>query len=137
MIKSAFEQLKNDEGFSAVIYKCTADKNSIGYGRNLDDNPLTIKEAEYLLNSDLEKIARQAQKLSFYPRLSPERRGVIINMIYTMGLSRFKRFKRMIAAIYIEDYEMAAREMLDSLWHRKLSETGSERAIRLAKIMNG
>jgi lysozyme len=130
-MKSAVQQLKEDEGFRGNVYKCSAGKNTIGYGRNLDDNPLTKYEAEFLLNSDLEKIVDSLSDLPFYPRLSPRRRGVVINMTYNLGLPRFKQFKRMIAAMYLCDYELAAVEMLDSKWAKQVG----DRAIRLAEIM--
>ena len=131
MSKSTLDQLKEDEGFSGNVYECTAGKITIGYGRNLDDNPLTKSEAEFLLKNDLEKVARQAQKFPWYKTLKPERRGVIINMLYNLGLTRFKGFKNMIAALYNEDYVKAAEEMLDSKWANQVG----FRAKRLANIM--
>ena len=130
-MKSAVQQLKEDEGFRGNVYKCTAGKNTIGYGRNLDDNPLTEDEAEFLLNSDLQKIVANLSDLPFYSRLTPQRRGVVINMTYNLGLPRFKQFKRMIAAMYLCDYELAADEMLDSKWAKQVG----NRADRLAEIM--
>ena len=133
MIKSALEQLKEDEGFRGSIYQCTEGKNTIGYGRNLDDNPLTREEAQFLLENDLEKVARQAQKFPWYKTLTSERRAVILNMIYNLGINRFKQFKLMIAALYVEDYELAAKEMLNSKWAKQVK----GRALRLSMIMKG
>ena len=50
------EELKKEEGFRAKVYKCTAGKNTIGFGRNLDDNGITYEEAEYLLKNDIKMV---------------------------------------------------------------------------------
>ena len=134
-MKSVLEQLKEDEGFRGGVYQCSEGKNTVGYGRNLDDNPLTKREALYLLNNDLDKISRQASKFPFYRYLTPNRRGVIIQMIFTMGESRFNGFRKMITALSRKQYGIAADEMLDSKWHRKLTELGSDRAYRLSETM--
>lgn len=47
------EQLKRHEGFSAKPYFCTANKLTIGYGRNLDDVGITESEASELLRQDI------------------------------------------------------------------------------------
>lgn len=125
------EQLKIDEGFSAKPYVDTVNKLTIGYGRNLDDNPLTEEEAEYLLLNDLKKVKRQAEKLNYYSELNQARKGVIINMIYNLGINRFLGFKNMNKAISHKNYHLAAIEMLDSKWANQVG----QRAIRLAKIM--
>jgi len=130
-MNTAIEQLKIDEGFRGRPYKCTAGKTTIGYGRNLDDNPLTKEEAEYLLKNDLQKVAKEATKLGWYADLKPERRSVIIQMIFNLGLPRFLKFKKTIQAIKDKDYNTAAIEMLDSKWARQVG----QRANRLAEQM--
>jgi lysozyme len=128
---SALEQIKIDEGFRGKPYKCTAGKVTIGFGRNLDDNPLTRAEAEFLLNNDLKKVAKQASRFGFYQKLNTTRRAVIINMIFNLGLSRFSQFKKMISALESNDYAEAATQMLDSKWAKQVG----DRAIRLSKEM--
>ncbi len=128
----AIEQLKIDEGFRGKPYKCTEGKTTIGYGRNLDANPLSEEEAEYLLKNDLNKVLKDAVKLSYYSELNPKRRAVIINMVYNLGITRFKKFIKMNAALAARDYDLAAVEMLDSKWAVQVG----DRAIRLSDQMS-
>lgn len=39
------ERLKIHEGFSARVYQCSAGRNTIGYGYNLDANPQGLSAA--------------------------------------------------------------------------------------------
>lgn len=128
---SVLEQIKIDEGFSGSPYLDTVGKNTIGYGRNLDDNPLTEEEAEYLLKNDLKKVSYECCKLSYYSELSMERRSVILNMVYNLGMPRFKKFKRMNKALSDKNYLLASIEMLDSKWAKQVG----DRAIRLSEQM--
>lgn len=130
-MKSAIEQIKIDEGFSGIPYLDSVGKQTIGFGRNLDDNPLTQEEAEHLLKNDLEKVSYEACNLPYYSGLSPERRAVIINMVYNLGMSRFRKFKKTNKALSDRNYLLAASEMLDSKWAKQVG----DRAVRLADIM--
>ncbi len=42
--------LKQDEGFRADPYKCPAGRWTIGYGRNFEDNPFSLKELVHILH---------------------------------------------------------------------------------------
>ena len=42
-------QLSSDEGSRSHVYKCTSLKNTIGKGRNVDDNPITTYEWNFIL----------------------------------------------------------------------------------------
>lgn len=128
---SAIEQIKRDEGFRGKPYKDSAGKVTIGYGRNLDANPVTKEEAEYLLKNDMQEVLHRAVKLPYYAKLNPSRRAVIINMLFNLGYTRFRNFKRMNAALIVHDYNLAAIEMIDSFWATQVK----GRATRLAKQM--
>lgn len=127
------EQLKIDEGFSGKAYIDTVGKLTVGYGRNLDDNPLTEDEAEYLLLNDVMNTQKELAGRPFYDRLCKERQEVIENMTFNMGLPTVLKFVGMISAIEESNYNQAAHEMLDSKWATQVG----DRAIRLAKIMRG
>lgn len=132
MTPEGINQIKIDEGFRGEPYKCTAGKTTIGYGRNLDANPLTVTEAEYLLMNDLtlvEKVIKS--RCGFFEKLNDARKDVIINMTFNLGLNGVLKFTNMIAAIEADDYERAAVEMLDSRWARQVG----KRAERLSQLM--
>ena len=119
--------LKKHEGFRGKPYRCTADKLTIGYGRNLDDVGITKEEAEYLLDNDIEQATFDA--LSIFPLLksySETRQAVLINMVFNLGKTRFRGFKNFIKAVKSEDWERAAVEMEDSLWYKQVGKRAKE-----------
>ena len=44
--EALIEELKRDEGVVFTLYKCSAGKNTIGVGRNLDDRGITEDESD-------------------------------------------------------------------------------------------
>lgn len=125
-IEKLINQLKRHEGLRIKPYKCTANKTSIGYGRNLDDNGISIYEAEMLLQNDVNHILRQLETVIWYMLLDDVRKAVIVNMAYNMGIQGMLGFKKMIAAIQKQDWETVAKEMLDSDYGRELKTRATE-----------
>lgn len=124
-------ELERDEGLRLHPYECTAGKLSIGVGRNLDDVGISREEAMHLLANDVRRVIAECELFPWYHRLDSTRQRVVANMLFNLGLARFKGFKNMIAALREHDYEKAATEMLDSKWARQVG----ARAERLAKMM--
>lgn len=129
------ERIKTHEGYRRKPYLCPAGKLTIGYGRNIEENGITEAEASFLLDNDI-KISEAECRRAFrwFDNLDEIRRGVIVEMHLNMGLKRLKTFKKMLSACEKQDYELVAREMLNSLWARK--QVG-KRAETLANIMKG
>lgn len=126
------EELKKEEGFSGKVYKCPAGKNTIGFGRNLDDVGITKEEAEFLLKNDIMKCDRELSELiPFYDKLNPARQYVIISMCFNLGFAGLLKFKKMLTAIREEDFTKASIEMLDSKWAYQVK----SRALKLSAIM--
>jgi lysozyme len=142
------DALKRDEGFRANPYLCSLGALTIGYGRNLEANPLTGAEwralwdngdiavslseegAQKLLKAGIGAVELQcATTFKWWGRLDRPRQEVLTNMAFNMGLPRLLGFRNMLAAIAAGDFAIAAEELLDS---RYAKQTG-QRAQRLAE----
>lgn len=140
------EQLKKHEGFRAQVYQCTAGHNTVGYGYNLDANPLKltpfeiseikkngIKEAtaNYLLLRMISRIEEKLDELNWFQSLDEARRSVLINMAYNLGIAGVLKFKSMIEEIKRQNWQKAAEQMIDSAWAKQVG----NRARELSKQM--
>lgn len=131
------DQLKRHEGFRGNYYQCTAKKKTIGYGRNVDNNPfskkelkmlgrvdfnsvpMTKEEAEKLLKNDVNKTIELIKDRLPWDELSDARKAVCVNMAFNLGITGFLRFRNMQRALRKHCYKEAAIEMADSLWHKR------------------
>ncbi|MGF1850115.1 glycoside hydrolase family protein [Vibrio lentus] len=116
----ATTMIKKHEGLRLKPYRCSVGKLTIGYGRNLSDNGITLEEAEQLLQHNIDEVIQQAQTLPFFSALNEVRQAVIVDMIFNMGLPRFQEFKKTIALIEQQAWQAAANEMLNSRWARQV-----------------
>ncbi|PNH91344.1 glycoside hydrolase family protein [Vibrio diazotrophicus] len=123
--------IKKHEGLRLTPYRCSSQKISIGWGRNLQDNGITLEEAETMLQHDVGTAIKEAESLPFFASLNEPRQAVIVDMIFNLGLPRFGMFKKMIAAIEKEHWHVAADEMLNSRWARQVG----KRAQTLSEMM--
>lgn len=118
MKQETFKQLKDHikeyEGLSNVLYKCTSNKVSIGYGRNLEDVGISKDEAEYLLKNDIDIALDEVSEHFDMPNLPEPAQIVLVDMCFNMGISRLLNFRNMIQAIQEDDWDKAADELLDS-----------------------
>lgn len=141
------EQLKRHEGFRERVYKCTANHDTIGYGYNLDANPLALsnyeivgfrkngiskENAETILKIHVSQIETTLTKsFAWFENLNEARRAVLINMTFNMGLVGLMAFKNTLRMIEAGDFEGAATNMLKSKWATQVK----GRAYELAKQM--
>ena len=127
------EELKRDEGKSpdGCGYKCTADKWTIGYGHNIEDNPIPEHIAEALLSHDIGQALAQCERFAWFYLLNGVRKRIIVNMVFNIGFNGVCNFKKMIAAIEDKDFDLAADEMVDSKWYKQVG----ERAQRVVAMM--
>lgn len=119
------------EALRLYPYRCSADKLTIGVGRNLDDKGISKDEAFYLLESDIADVLEDCGRLDYFNSLDPARQLVVADMVFNLGLARFLRFVKFNAALAIHDYTLAAHEMKDSRWFTQVG----RRAKKLHKIM--
>ncbi len=131
-MKAIEKQLIGHEGLEQKVYRCPAGKLTIGVGRNLEDKGITEEEALFLLKNDIAECEEDLRSIfSEYDALDESRQRVLIDMRFNLGPSRFRLFKKMIAAVKGKDFSRAAGEMKDSNWYRQVG----KRAETLAKMM--
>ena len=120
------------EGFRQFVYKCPAGKLTIGYGLNLESTGVTKGQASYLLNDEIKDYPKQLREIikNFYT-LSVNRQAVLIDMAYALGMRGLSKFKIMIKALELNDFEIAANQILDSVFAVK----AKNRAYELSEIM--
>ena len=118
------EMLRKHEGVETHAYKCTANKTTIGVGRNVDPDGgigLSNDEIDFILANDVRRVNTElVDTFKWYKSLDTPRKDAMMDMAFNMGLPRLKQFKKSLAAMAKADYELAAAEFLDSRWARQV-----------------
>ena len=147
------ERVKKHEGYRTSPYKDTVGKWTVGYGRNLEDNPLDVMEVlklfshvefkstvnaemffEDLLIRDIRKHTEEIEsKLAMFPMCDQDEQTVLIDMAFNLGVPTLLQFKGMLHAIDNDDKVEAAVELLDS----RYAEQVKTRAVDNAKLLAG
>lgn len=131
-MSNLIEQLKRHEGLRLKPYYCTAGKLTIGYGRNLEDKGISENEAELMLSSDIHEVQDDLSKrLPVYSKLNQARKDALVNMAFNLGVSGLLKFKKMIAALDDEDFNLASKEMVDSKWAHQVGDRSIELAMQI------
>ena len=123
--------LRKHEGTRQFLYQCTAGKNTIGVGRNLDDRGVLPDEIELMLANDIKACAEDLRGYWWWDGLAPNRKAAMIDLRFCVGAAGFRAFKKMIMAIESRDYATAADQILDS----KFAAQTGQRATDLASLM--
>jgi len=126
------DQLIDHEGLELKPYQCTADKLTIGVGRNIEDRGITEDEARYLLKNDIKIVEDELlEKKPVVAGLDAVRQRVLVDMGFNVGLPILMKFQNMWAAIEEEDWDEASAQMMDSRWAKQVG----RRAERLSQAM--
>lgn len=122
------------EGLRLKKYKCSKGKWTLGVGWNLD-NKLPSDIAQYFLEHGeiTEDMAMRMLDLSLaraiieakvmFPQFrsfSDNRQHAIVDLLFNMGMARFSKFRKTVAAIKAGDWDTAALEVVDSEYYREL-----------------
>ena len=133
-METLIERIKRHEGLRLRPYRDSLGNASIGYGHYLRI-PISKTAALTILQNDVTHAWLEGYnlpaKVTGAPGLTEKRKEVLIEMIFNLGFHGVLQFKRMLKAIEQEDFDLAAKEMLDSLWAKQVK----SRAIELADMM--
>jgi lysozyme len=146
------KSLRLEEGFGSEPYKDTKNRWTIGIGRCLETNPLSVEELVRLLNQKEIRIQitevgaewlawrgmRDAAHLcenafAFWPELNEARQNALVMMVYQMGLKSVCGFRRMLLAIekaiHDGDWQPVYDHGSDSDWFRTDTPERAERVL--------
>lgn len=125
----AVDLIKKHEGFRSMPYTDTEGFLTIGWGTRL---PINEREAELLLRARMTD-NRDELRILFprYDYLNETRQAVLQDMLYCLGFSGLRGFKKMRAAIARDDFKDAAHHLLDSKFARQTK----GRALTLAALL--
>jgi lysozyme len=136
-------QIAQDEGLRLQVYDDATGKPikpgdkvignpTIGYGCLLcAPGGITKDEALALLNARVAKARALAETIPVYAKLDPVRQGVLVQMVYQMGLGGVLGFENTLAYMAAGDWKAAA----DGMRHSKWAQQTPKRAERLAREM--
>ena len=124
--------LRDVEGLNLRLYEDTKGKLTIGYGRNLSDGGIDLEEAEFMLDTDINRAI--VDLLDIFPNffsLPLNLRIVLVSMMFNLGKSRFLTFRKFIEAVRKGDKKMMVYEFL----HSKRAKELKNRAIKEQKLL--
>ncbi len=121
------------EGLRQFPYLDTAPipKTTIGVGRNLSDNGISIEEAMFLLDNDIERCRKDLEGYSWYRKQPSGVKDALLNMCFNLGINKLLKFKNMIKHLNNGEYTQAASEALDSNWSKQVG----KRAFDIATVI--
>lgn len=125
MIYSAFvltlALLRSHEGLRLSPYVDSRGSPAVGYGHTRTLTPVTRSRAEILLRQDLAHVdAALRARLPWFDDLSPVRQAVLLDMGYNLGVEGLLRFRRTLAAVEAQRWDVAAASMLRTPWARQV-----------------
>jgi lysozyme len=129
------EMIKRHEGCRLKAYKDSLGFKTIGYGHLMsigDKEEITNEEAEAMFEKDFQTALSNCRLfIAGFDALSENRRGVLVDMCFNLGLKGLLGFKNTLAMIKAGKFEEAATNMLNSKWASQVK----TRAGELASIM--
>lgn len=115
------ELIKQHEGFRTHLYLCTSGKKTIGYGRNISDNGISVDEAELMLKNDIAGCVSDLRaNIEGFEELDGNRKAALLDLCFNMGINKLLGFKKMLAALKAGQFETAAEELLDSRYAQQV-----------------
>lgn len=118
------------EGLELKPYQDSKGNTTIGIGRNLDTFGITQDEAFYMLKTNIAKSELELSKYDWFASIDKVRRDALVELNFNMGHKTFLGFKRMIKAIKLKQWSVAAYELVDSQW---AIDVGDARSMNLFK----
>jgi lysozyme len=121
------------EGIKKSVYKDSEGYDTIGIGFLCDarlNAGLSVDECMMIFRSRLSTIKNQLNIYDWYKNQDEVRQGVLIELVYNLGLGGLLEFKKFLDAMLNKQPGLACKELTDSKWATQVSKT------RLNSILN-
>ena len=135
------QSVKKHEGYRNKVYLDTLGKRTVGVGHLCvedfweDNKEYEEKFLMTILKHDLQTAIKGADRvLVECPVLDDLAEEIIIEMVFQLGETGVSKFKNMIKALKIPDYQTAAIEMLDSKWAKQTPERAQGMSSEMAAL---
>jgi len=122
------------EGNKSHVYTDPNGLEHIGVGRNISKSGLGLApdEIDLMLDNDIIRCMREcANAFPFYATLDGTRQDVLVMMCFNLGMTRLRKFTKMLEALEKGDYAESKVQALDSLWATQVG----QRAVTLATML--
>ena len=128
MLAQAEDLIKKHEGLRLTPYADSLGILTIGYGRNLErgGGGITQDEALILMLNDLDRAHKDLRKFAWFRRLNDTRQAALCDLRYQLGPTTFRKFKKFMAALAVDDYATARLELLDSRYATQVPKRANE-----------
>ncbi len=135
------EQIKFHEGYRGNPYKDTQGYWTIGYGHFLGPDRtlqrISKEHAEQPLDADLAETVDAVSLFGFWSNLTDNRKNVLVDMAFNLGIFKLRSFKNMLKAAEDGDNREFRRQMFwtkipRGKFRTRYSRQVKKRAIRLA-----
>jgi lysozyme len=120
-----------NEGYRQYVYKDSMGIPTIGIGFNLEEG-FTKEESMLILRLRLSKLITElCDRVPVFTDMSQIRKIVLLDMSYNLGVPGLLKFRKMLAALCERDYQLAAKEMLDSRYASQVKGRAQRNALMM------
>ena len=145
MIEELKKEIESDEGRVYKIYTCSAGELTFGVGHMVKPHdpeygymagtPVTPMRVNDAFSGDVGIAINDCHRVfSDYDDYPVEVQKIMANMMFQLGINRFRGFKKMIAAVKDRNWSLAGDEMRNSRWNKQ-THARSERLIARMKAL--
>ena len=114
------EMIAKHEGYEPRVYKCPNGYDTIGYGFAIKDLYMDKEIADLILDKKIRGILASIEANedwdSWFWDKPQNVKEVLINMIFQIGFTGVRKFRKTIQNIKDDNFLLAGEEMLDSKW---------------------
>ena len=124
-------QLKIDEGrgplssdgMSCLLYQDKFGNWTIGFGRNLSAEGITINEAQTLLMHDITSHESDlSRSLPWWHSLNDARQNALANMCFNLGIEKLLTFTTFLNFMEQGEFQNAAHDLQNTEWYGQVGD---------------